>query len=304
MLSTIVIGFDGSDRALDALVLAEALARPQTTLVACCVHPPEAPDGPLIPPSPGAAGEARRRLQAARSRLAERESAELVSRTASSVARGLHDEVQARRADLLVVGSSHRARLGRLLPGSVTRQALHAAPCAVAVAPLGTHLFEDLRLHEIGIAYDGGPESAIALVRAADLARQHGARLRIVSVLDQVLAAAGWSSAWVYPDVRADLLRTTGAQLASAAEGLPEDVEATTEVIEGSAVQELVMLSSRLDLLVLGSRGYGPVRSALLGTVSTHVAEHAACPVLVVPRGAAEDEAPALAGSTARTATG
>ena len=42
-----------------------------------------------------------------------------------------------------------------------------------------------------------------------------------------------------------------------------------------------------LDLLVIGSRGYGPVRRTLLGGVSAEVTRTSACPVLVVPRGAA-----------------
>ena len=46
-----------------------------------------------------------------------------------------------------------------------------------------------------------------------------------------------------------------------------------------------------VDLLVMGSRGYGPLRSVLLGSVSSRVVEKAACPVLVVPRGARVPEA-------------
>ena len=58
-----------------------------------------------------------------------------------------------------------------------------------------------------------------------------------------------------------------------------------TEILEGDPVQRLAESSSGLALLVLGSRGYGPVRSVLLGSVSAGVARTAACPVLVVPSG-------------------
>lgn len=47
----------------------------------------------------------------------------------------------------------------------------------------------------------------------------------------------------------------------------------------------LVEQSEQVDLLVLGSRAYGPIRSVLLGSVSSAVMRGASCPVLVVPRG-------------------
>jgi nucleotide-binding universal stress UspA family protein len=48
----------------------------------------------------------------------------------------------------------------------------------------------------------------------------------------------------------------------------------------------IVERSLGLDLLVIGSRGYGPLRAVLLGAVSGRVIRDAACPVIVVPRGA------------------
>jgi nucleotide-binding universal stress UspA family protein len=53
-------------------------------------------------------------------------------------------------------------------------------------------------------------------------------------------------------------------------------------------VDELVAASHELDLLVLGSRGYGPLRRLLLGRVGSGVLRGAACPVLAIPRCAPE----------------
>ena len=58
-----------------------------------------------------------------------------------------------------------------------------------------------------------------------------------------------------------------------------------TQTIEGNPADVLVEQSRELDLLVLGSRAYGPVRHALLGSVSAAVMREAHCPVLVMPRG-------------------
>jgi nucleotide-binding universal stress UspA family protein len=62
-------------------------------------------------------------------------------------------------------------------------------------------------------------------------------------------------------------------------------VPATGELLEGDVVDELAALDDReVDLLVCGSRGYGPVRRVLLGGVSSRLIRRAACPVVVVPR--------------------
>ena len=57
------------------------------------------------------------------------------------------------------------------------------------------------------------------------------------------------------------------------------------------ARDELVALSEHVDLLVLGSRGYGPVRRIVLGGSADRIVHAAACPVVVVPRGAHEEHA-------------
>lgn len=53
--------------------------------------------------------------------------------------------------------------------------------------------------------------------------------------------------------------------------------------VHGAAAQVLVDEAVTADLVVVGSRGLGGFRAALLGSVSTFVLHHAACPVVVVP---------------------
>ena len=66
---------------------------------------------------------------------------------------------------------------------------------------------------------------------------------------------------------------------------LPSGVAATSEVVVGSPADALTALSGRVDLLVCGSRAYGPARHVLLGSVTHAVIRDASCPVIVVPRG-------------------
>jgi len=299
MFSTIVIGFDGSSQAHDALALGQALAGPETELVVCCVHPPEVPDD--VVPEDSLAVQAHERLGEARARLGDRPNTRYEVRGAFSPGAGLHDEAERSHADLLVVGSSHRGMLGRVIPGSVTRQVMHAAPCAVAVAPAGLRE-RGPQLGRIGIAFNDQPESANALQAAAQIAREHNAKLLIITVVDFTAVADGWASAWVYPDIRDDMHQAAEEEGRKALAAL-ENVDATVEVVDGLTTQELVLASSRLDLLVMGSRGYGPLRRALLGTVSGRVAEAAACPVLVTPRAGAKEDAESASAARAEAAS-
>jgi nucleotide-binding universal stress UspA family protein len=85
--------------------------------------------------------------------------------------------------------------------------------------------------------------------------------------------------------------RTEAGHARQVAEALAADLKAELTTItvgeeKGDPAEVLVNRSRDLDLLVVGSRGYGPLRHALVGNVSWDVMRKAACPVLVVPRSA------------------
>jgi hypothetical protein len=63
-------------------------------------------------------------------------------------------------------------------------------------------------------------------------------------------------------------------------------VQCDIDVLYQDAADGVVAASALVDLLVMGSRAYGPVKSVMLGGVSRQVIAHADCPVLVLPRGA------------------
>ncbi len=293
MFRSVIVGFDASDQARDALALAWSLTAADGELVVCCVYPP---DPPLVEPIPSplsTEAEAGSRLKIARGQLADDPRAVYVTRRGFSAAEGLHAEAQERGCDLIVAGSSHRGTVGRILPGSVTRQVLQAAPCAVAIAPRGFHDAAVGPPHAIGVAYDGSEQARAALDTAATIARQCGATVTVIAVVDVVHELGGWAAAWSYGEVL-DAERASAQAWVDEATASLHDLPAAGVVREGGAADELTGASATLDLLVVGSRNYGPLRRALLGSVSGRVAEHAACPVLVIPRHAA-DERPHLA---------
>jgi nucleotide-binding universal stress UspA family protein len=136
------------------------------------------------------------------------------------------------------------------------------------------------------VAVDGSPESEAALRTAEALARGAGADLRLITVVEPVPPPA--SDLTGLDDTVAlmhDVARVRQGELDEAAAALPHEVTAHGVLREGEARDELEAESEALDLLVLGSRGYGPARSVLLGGVSLALARRAACPSVVVPRG-------------------
>jgi nucleotide-binding universal stress UspA family protein len=206
----------------------------------------------------------------------------------SSPAAVLHDVAATLDAPLVVVGSTHRGRVGRVMPGSVTARLLHGTPCAVAVAPRGHAGGNALR--RIGVAFVDTPEGREALSGAVLLAGLCGGRVRAITVHEPVppgsaLAVPGW----VDPTVM-DRYRREGAQAAAqrARELTPAEALDGAEVIAGHAADVLKTVSTDLDLLVCGSRGYGPVHAVMLGGVSRALVDGAACPVVVLPRVASD----------------
>lgn len=199
----------------------------------------------------------------------------------SSPAHGLHSLVEEEGADLLAVGTTHHGVLGRLVPGGEAERLLHGSSCPIAVVPADGRLGD---VHTVAVAYDGGEEAEGALAMGEALARALGARLLLVYAVQAI------TSGLILAESREEIEAIVRAQaeriVTQAAERLPGDLRVESRVVRGPARQALVHACEDVDLLVMGSRAYGPLRSVLLGSVSRHVIDHAPCPVIVVPRGA------------------
>ena len=92
-----------------------------------------------------------------------------------------------------------------------------------------------------------------------------------------------------YAEVFKEVEERQRADLDRCVAELPEDITAEGVFLGGRPGHELAVQSQSLDLLVVGSRGYGPLRAVLLGGVSHTLVRSAACPVIVLPRGARTD---------------
>ena len=145
----------------------------------------------------------------------------------------------------------------------------------------------DLAPGSVVVAVDGSTHADRAVDWAAAQAALEGRRLDLVHVLeDQETRSAVWASAGgATPGGLARARATAGASLeevAARVRGAHPDLEVHAHVLDGGDPRTLLVEVSRTaHLVVLGSRGRGPVASLLLGSVSTAVTLHAACPVVV-----------------------
>jgi nucleotide-binding universal stress UspA family protein len=289
-MTTVLVGVDASERSLDAVAFARQVATvSEASVLVASAFPYD------DHPSRAANREYRQALESAASQTVRRASAELDElgegrvRTAvvarHSPAHGLHDLAEAERAELVVVGSSHVGAAGRVMPGSTGERLLHGAPCAVAIVPDGYRKSAH-ELRSVGVAYDGSPEARAALRAGAALARATGAELRVIRVLARLAPTAaavmGGASFVLLSEDNETELR---AELDDVVSRFPEDVSAHAAFVTGDPAHELVEQSGTLDLLITGSRGYGPLRAVMVGGVTGRVIQDAACPVVVIPRG-------------------
>jgi nucleotide-binding universal stress UspA family protein len=203
--------------------------------------------------------------------------------TGPSPAAVLRDAAAALDASLIVVGSTHRGRLGRVVPGSVTARLLHDAAYAIAVAPRG-HVGGSA-IRRIGVAFVDTPEGRDALTVATVAAGLCGGTIRVFTVHQELPPEAALEvPAWgLHGAPETESLDRAVATAERARELVPADMLDDVEVITGHPADALITVSSELDLLVCGSRGFSPLHAALSDGVSRALVDGAPCPVLVLP---------------------
>jgi nucleotide-binding universal stress UspA family protein len=204
----------------------------------------------------------------------------------TSAAHGLADLAEDVDAVLVIVGTAQEAGLTRALLGSSTERLLHGAPAPVTVVPPGWRRSAPERISSIGVAYVDTRDGREALRRAVRVARRIPARLTLYTVLGQSSERYSYLVGRTDEQAFWDKARDSyGKALEFAAAGVPPELEPQTVLLQGAVVESLAALApDDVDLLVCGSRGYGPVRRVLLGGVSSQLIRSARLPVAVVPR--------------------
>ncbi len=274
----ILVGFDGTPQGYDALELGRVGARALggRVVVASILEVESAwlgvepDDAKIADLEAEATRDAARRLEGTEYEVKVR---------IGSPGETLHDLSESDHAVVIVLGPSHRGGVARALLGSVAEGVLQGAPCPVAVAPPDYARRRGNALDgRIAVGYDGGEEARAAAHAAAGIAKATGATIEIIGIMRPLQPSPGRGPYLpIAREVVAERLEGIAAELKSAP-------AVRTVLAEGEPAATLAERSAEADLLVVGSRGYGPVRRALLGSVSRAVIHSADCPVLVWPR--------------------
>ena len=212
----------------------------------------------------------------------------VASRTPAST---LQQIAESSGAEMIVVGSCHHGPVGRTLAGSVGESLLHGASCSVAIAPRDyAERRRQERLQRVAVAFDGSSESWTALETAIGIAERCHATVTVIAVADypRYGYAASWSilTTGEFEDAeRADKERL----LALAVGRIPDGLERESRVLTGDPASCLSEVSGEFDLMVAGSRAWGPLKRTVLGSTTRKLIRSSACPVLVLPRGAGVD---------------
>jgi nucleotide-binding universal stress UspA family protein len=277
MFKNVLVGVDGKEHGRDAIALARRLSDPGAKVTLVHVHPGE-----------------HNRLRAIRTSKLEQESASstelleaerslagvdaaIVSVVAESPGAGLHKQADEAGADLIVVGSTSRSVIGRVTLGDDTRAALNGSPCAVAIASRG-YCEHAEPIATVGVGYNEYPEAQYALQTARTIAEPTGASVSLL----EVIAIPSYS----YAGMLAPVGEGIDVMLEDATKRIQEIPDVQGRVVFGLTGEELAAFGENVDILLVGSRSYGPLRRLVVGSTSEYLERHARCSLLVLPRSA------------------
>lgn len=276
MFKNVLVGVDGRLNGRDAIALASRLTDPAGKLTLAHVHSGQV--HPLHAITPGLVKEEReasQKLLAAELAAAKVE-AELVAVEDATPGGGLHRRAEEQGADLIVVGSCSHGVIGRVMLGDDTRAALNGAPCAVAIAARG-YAEHPTPLAKVGVAYNGSEEAKGALTVAREIAAPTRAEVRAI----EVVSIPTYAFTGLVPPAFGE---TVELMLSEGNARMRELEGAEGRAVYGLAGEELAAFGDEVDLLVVGSRSYGPVKRLVVGSTSDYLERHARCSLLVLPR--------------------
>jgi len=200
-------------------------------------------------------------------------------------------------SDLIVMGTHGASGFEHLLLGSVTEKVLRRAPCPVLTVPPSTHATSKLPFKRLLCAVDFSDSSLRGLDLARSLAKESGAALTLLHVVE-------WPWHEPPPPVLEDLPPDQAAALAefrryvekSAIERLrgltPETNDCVTEprVAHGKPYTEILRIAAveRSDLIVIGVHGRNAADLMLFGSTTNQIVRRATCPVLTLRNHATE----------------
>lgn len=133
------------------------------------------------------------------------------------------------------------------------------------------------------VAVDGSADSDLALEHAIDLAHSEHTKLTLITAVIPIPATA-YLGVTALPPMTSDPCTDARKVIRAAADRVPDDQPVTT-VLSEAPIRAAILRQVKdggHDLVIMGSRGRGALRSATLGSVSHYVLNHSPVPVLIV----------------------
>jgi nucleotide-binding universal stress UspA family protein len=182
-------------------------------------------------------------------------------------------------SELVVVGSHGTGPLAGLVLGSVAHAVAHKAPCPAVLVPEGSL---KTQIDNIVVGVDGSPASSAAVKWAASEAMLWDAHLTLVHAWDYPYSDLRNGPVMPSELMELDAARVLKLELRELnhSHQIPERL--STRLLFGSPAGALIAIAAEADLLVVGARGRGAVRSALLGSTSSYAIHYARCPIAII----------------------
>lgn len=207
------------------------------------------------------------------------------------------EEAEKWGADFIFVGSHGHTGFVRFLLGSIAKAVVQSAPCSVEIVRHPRHDKEHAGREPAGapeglrilLATDGSDYSTAAARSIAAREWPAGTEVRIISIVEEVVAAA---DPWYAAGAVAERVREEAAKASQEAAGVAQAIIAEarikshTAVLDGSPKKRIVEEAKEwnANLVVVGSHGRRGLTRYLLGSVSEAVAMQAPCSVEVIRR--------------------
>ncbi len=288
----ILIAFDGSTWATEAVALAAAAAWPAGSQVRIVSVVDQSMSAPSLPRSPMISTPV---LELELADYLESEHAKIVEQFAhlgaeSEILYGrpgtmIIDDARAFGADLVMIGSRGHGPIASLVLGSVSAEVVDHAPCPVLVARHGS-------VKRAVFATDGSPPARAAEELIGDWPMFEGRPIDVISIAEAVRPLTSGIAPMLQSQVReahAQDLRTATEAAERVASEAADRLRATRRdadhtVGRGDAAAEIIAIAEArgADLIVLGSRGRSAIVEIVLGSVARNVLAGSKASVLIV----------------------
>ena len=142
-------------------------------------------------------------------------------------------------------------------------------------------------MKKFAVLVDGSNPSMRAAKYTAELASAVGATVEIIHVmnLDSRLNAVSTLKSDYTPEIVLEESRAQGRQILEEAKALfPETIELYLRLVTGRPVEKALDFCQEMqpDLVIIGARGLGGIKGAVLGSISTALLENMKCPLLII----------------------